>query len=117
MSDELPNLQEIARRTLWIEGVGLSEQAITDALVEAGMNPEDQNERERFFRLVKANFHHQYGEIEAILGPYFEQAADDVGRDAPQEVILRRAFEIAQHDKPSTSADLRRNHEKKTNPG
>jgi len=91
---KIPSLAEIARDTYWYPGFELAPDVIDTALVKAGISPNDQKERIRFCSLVRDAYYQQQEYEIASLGQYFDDAREELGKDASIDDVISRAYSL-----------------------
>lgn len=95
MTDDIrPTLTEIARKTCWDPDFELESNVIDRALTEAGLSPNDYNERIRFSNLVEEAYYQRQQDELAQLGEYSDKAKLELGDNASVDDLIYRAHEI-----------------------
>jgi hypothetical protein len=89
-------LSEIAYDTYLLPGFDLSNKRIDAALEEAGIDPINQKERERFRRLVIASQPH-HKEDQLARCRFAEQAREQCGDNANIDQVIQKAYELDSH--------------------
>ncbi len=93
MSEQGRSLSEIAYDTYSIPNYPIDPSVIDAALIEVGIDPQDQRERTRFQRMVEANAPLHRLDAEAV-NPFAVEARKHLGNDAEFWRIMELASEI-----------------------
>jgi hypothetical protein len=91
---EKRSLSEIAREVVWPYDSELPDYLIDEALIQAGIDMTDENERQRFRSLVSANHHFHVTED---LTEYLESAREVAGPSATDAEIYAIAHGMKQN--------------------
>ena len=97
------SLQQVVRERPWVQGLPPTTADITEGLKAAGIDPQNETERERFRRLAVAQAHFADAEERSRLGDYIDKACADMP-DATEDEVRHHACYLRDQDEHDREA-------------